>query len=159
MCLICDGYSEEQVMGAVDMHIRIHGYHLQLVEDDRPWAYTVGLTETFDHPELVVVGVELRSAEELIRIAVDVLKAGCDLDRGLAQHGAHTAVVHERYLDGEWFGNWMRRYDGELPPPGSFLQIVPPADWFCDCHRDSCPRLDAPDQAPFGNRAARRRRR
>lgn len=158
MCLICDGYSQEQAMGAVDMHIRIHGWHLALVEDDRPWAYTVGLSESFDVPELVVVGVKLGAAEKLIRLAVEVIMAGGELDRGLAQYGAETATVHERHLNGELFGTWVRRYDA-LPPPGSFLQVVPPADWFCDCHRDSCPRLDDPSQAPRGNRAARRRRR
>lgn len=59
MCFICDGGTEEEFQELVGFEIQLNGFHLQAVAGDRrrnPWAYTVGLLERFEHPELIVNG-------------------------------------------------------------------------------------------------------
>jgi hypothetical protein len=73
--------------------IREHGWHVVLVrggvDDDGPWSddpavqaayealftYTVGLTATFGHPELILVG-EWQHAHPFLNAVGDLVKAG-----------------------------------------------------------------------------------
>lgn len=67
MCWQCDhpnGNYLDHLLGL----IRDHGWAVQGVEGDRihaPWAYTVGLT-AYDRPELVVTGLPLPAATQLL---------------------------------------------------------------------------------------------
>jgi hypothetical protein len=60
MCFICDGGTEEEFDDLVDSCINGEpGWFVMGVYDaDGPpgWAYTIGLQERFDHPELVLTG-------------------------------------------------------------------------------------------------------
>ena len=92
MCLRCDGYSEEQIRRRRDLTIRVHGWLMAVVEDDDGpgWTYTVGLTESFGHPELLCVGVEADVQQTLVQSMADEIaesghvngQPGCQ-DRGL----------------------------------------------------------------------------
>lgn len=156
MCSICDGRSFEEVERGVDLSILIYGWHLAMVEASTPWSYTIGLTETFDHPELVVVGMELAAEQKLINMAVQLIERDGRLEPDeVAKRGVEVVSVHDRHLRDEWFGQWSNRY-GTQPPAGSFLQIIPPTDWFCECHSHATRRLDRADARPIVNRAARR---
>ena len=146
-------------MRGVDLAIRTHGWFLQMVTDAVPFSYTVGLTESFGHPELMMIGMELDRQSSVIRRIVEPIEQTGHVDTAdVAAAGITLVDVHDNHLDGDWFGTWVRRY-GHLPPAGAYLQVVPPAEWFCSCHQHSTPRFDRPGPIRVGNRAARRRRR
>ena len=46
-------------MLSLDLTIRTYGWQLHQITDDNPWSYTIGLLESYDHPELMVTGLEL----------------------------------------------------------------------------------------------------
>ena len=61
MCLMCQGWTYEQVAELQKKHIDDFGWSIVAVEGSRsaaPFAYTVGLTRFHDHPELVVTGLD-----------------------------------------------------------------------------------------------------
>lgn len=143
MCLRCDGYSEEQISGMTEMHIRVYGWSVVAVEEARPWSYSIGLLENFAHPELVVTDMEIRSAKALINAVADVVRRGngqpahCELQ----DRGVEMVVVGERHMRSRLFNSWTRYY-GEPPHAGDFVQILPPPEMYCACHRDKYRRLD-----------------
>jgi hypothetical protein len=138
--------------------IRVHGWALTQVDGGhRIWSYTVGLMESFGHPELLVVQIEFAAQASLIERLVEPIRTTGSLDPvELEQLGVSTAVVHPANLTGELLGDWYRRYD-DAPSPGSYLQVFAPDDWFCECHRGTTPRLDVPSRfAQQSSRAERR---
>lgn len=146
-------------MLTLDLTIRTHGWQLTQVTDAMPWSYTIGLTESYGHPELMMYGVELGTQNSVIRKIVDPIATTGSVDQPfLERQGVTLVEVHPNHLADHWFGTWSSFYE-RLPAPGSFLQIVPPADWFCDCHEHSMPHFELPGPIRFGNRAERRRRR
>jgi hypothetical protein len=57
--------------------VRRHGWFGADIRDaDPPFIYTIGLIETFDHPELIVFGLEPSQAAILLEALVDKLRAG-----------------------------------------------------------------------------------
>lgn len=63
------------------------GWAVQLVEEgasdtEPPFAYTVGLTESFDHPELVVVGQRPEMMQFMLNECADRVKSGTRLQPG-----------------------------------------------------------------------------
>jgi hypothetical protein len=158
MCLQCDGYSYEQSMLALDLTIRTYGWQLTQVTDANPWSYTIGLTESYDHPELMVAGLKLDTQSMVIRKIVDSIASTGSVDHAFLQsEGVRLVEVHPNHLAGDWFASWSNHYD-RVPPDGTFLQIVPPGHWFCDCHQRSMPHFELPGPTRFGNRVDRRRR-
>jgi len=156
MCIICDGRSFEEAARGIDLSIRIYGWHLVMVDDAMGWSYTIGLTETFNHPELVVVDLKLETGKKLVAMAVHLIERdGYLKPEELAKHGISVVTVHDHHLDGEWFGRWSDHYNAD-PSSGSFLQIIPPAECFCEDHKDTTRRLDRADAMPLANRATRR---
>jgi hypothetical protein len=144
-------------MLSLDLTIRAFGWQLVQITDTNPWSYTVGLLESYDHPELMVTGLGLDVQNRVIRKIVDSIKTTGTVDDTLHEReGIALVEVHPNHLAGDWFGTWSNFYH-RLPPPGSFLQIVPPSDWFCDCHQHSMPHFELPETIHFGNRASRRR--
>ena len=159
MCLQCDGYSYEQTMLALDLTIRTYGWQLTQVTAEMPWSYTIGLLESYGHPELMIYGVELDTQNTVIRKIVDPIVQTGSVDHAfLERQGVTLVEVHPNHLAGDWFGTWSNFYE-RTPPPGSFLQIVTPGDWFCECHRHSMPHFELPGPIRSGNRAERRARR
>ena len=158
MCLQCDGYSFEQSMLSLDLTIRTYGWQLHQITDDNPWSYTIGLLESYDHPELMITGLEFGMQNTVIRRIVGSIEKTGSVDHSLlADAGIELVEVHPNHLAGDWFGTWSNFYQRQ-PSPGSFLQIVPPSEWFCDCHQHSMPHFELPGPIHFGNRAHRRRR-
>ena len=89
----------------------------------------------------------------MIRKIVDSIETTGSVDHAfLEREGVTLVEVHPNHLAGDWFGTWSNFYE-RIPAPGSFLQIVPPSDWFCDCHQHSMPHFELPDPIRFGNRA------
>lgn len=144
MCLRCDGYSEDEVARSIDLAVRVHGWALIPVEDERPWAYTVGLLETYQHPELVVTDLELSVEVSIINWAVRQIASRGMIDEAeLARRELRAAEVHRSHDAGDWFGTWCRHYK-RFPSPGDFVQLIPAPTRFCSCHRHALTRLDRP---------------
>lgn len=60
MCMMCDGATPDEMRFMVYGHIEKYGWHIVYVENQKrsaSWAYTIGLSSRFGHPELAVVGV------------------------------------------------------------------------------------------------------
>ena len=145
-------------MRSIDLTIRAYGWQLLQITDTNPWSYTIGLLESYDHPELMITGLGFDTQNMVIRKIVDAIEKTGSVDHAFLERERVTLVeVHPNHLAGDWFGTWSNLYQ-RLPPPGSFLQIVPPSDWFCECHQHSMPHFELPDPIRFGNRADRRRR-
>ena len=148
----------EDAMRSVDLAIRIHGWHLTLVEASMPWCYTIGLMETHGHPELVVVDLKRDAAVELTRWAASIIERDGRLGEAMLERRQVEAVtVHDQQLTGDRFAMWANHYE-TMPPSGAFLQLIPPPDWFCGLHQNTTSRLDQADGAPVANRATRRHR-
>lgn len=57
MCIMCDGASLDEVRFGIHGIIDRYGWYIQGVEappGGRSWAYTIGLSAAFDHPELII---------------------------------------------------------------------------------------------------------
>jgi Domain of unknown function (DUF4262) len=167
MCLECDGYSRDEVLQAFDLHIRVHGWTLVQVQGDgETWCYTIGLTESFDHPELVLIDVELDRQPALVQRLVDVIQREGTLPyEHLLSLGLGVVDVHADHLTSDLFGMWAARYD-RYPEPGEMIQVVLAADGCCPFHSTATRRLDepgsrppAPTPFPGPNRATRRAKR
>ena len=127
------------------MQILVHGWSVAAVEAKRPWCYSIGVLETYAHPELVVMDIEIQTAHNLINyVGACVRDRGGILDRNALQaEGIRFVDVHESHLRTNLFGSW-KRYYGEAPRAGDFVQILPPSEMFCPCHQDAYRRLDRP---------------
>jgi hypothetical protein len=166
MCRICDGYTYDEVLRADDLIIRVHGWLLQHVEpgvgDCGGFGYTVGLLESYDHPELIAMDLDVDAQSALLRPIVEMIRTTGKLDHdALAAAGIDVVEVHPDHLHGDLFGSWCRRY-GRPPSPGDVLQVIPPACWFCPEHAGRITRLDQPgghtdpERSREPNRAERR---
>lgn len=170
MCLQCDGYSYEEAMQALDLQIRVHGWVLQHVYDDHTgesWSYTIGLVESYGHPELTMLDVKADEQDRVIRLLVDGIVTHGEMSPvTILAEGLEIVDVHPDHLVGDLFGTWGNRY-GFPPPPGTMQQVLLPSSAFCPCHADAVTRLDKPGPLPpryasqkrRPNRAERRRRR
>jgi hypothetical protein len=144
MCLRCDGYSEDDVLRAIDLNVRVHGFSMTYVEGSRPWTYTIGVTESKGHPDLVITDMEGPSAAPMLRWLYEQIDPADGIDSAaVAAAGVGLVRLDARYLTGYWFGDWVRRY-GRLPRVGEFLQVLPPGHVFCLNHRHADRRLDRP---------------
>jgi Domain of unknown function (DUF4262) len=55
-------------------NINEYGWHcVNVIEDDShpPWSYTIGLYETWDHPELIIVGRSRATSHEILKTLSD----------------------------------------------------------------------------------------
>jgi hypothetical protein len=145
-------------MLSLDLTIRTYGWQLHQITDRNPWSYTIGLLESYGHPELMVTGVRFETQNTMIRKIVDSIEKTGSVDQPfLDRQGVELVEVHPNHLAGDWFGTWSNFYE-RLPTPGSFLQIVPPPDWFCECHQHLVPHFERPGPIRFDERADRHRR-
>lgn len=163
MCRICDGYSNEELARELDLAIGLHGFTRVGVEDPdgSGWTYTIGLTETCGHPDLICIEIEPDVQRALVAaVAAIVVDTGSPPDPGsLAELDVELVEVHPRHLRGDLVDRWTQRYRHK-PDEGEFLQVLPGSSYFCACHAAVVRRLD--DPRPFGvpgpNRAQRRAR-
>ncbi len=84
-CAICQGEGIEAFRKTVLENIRSSGFHMTGVfsESGSPaFTYTAGLETTFNHPEIVIYGIEPRIAGHLLHAAVDVIRDGAAFKAG-----------------------------------------------------------------------------
>jgi hypothetical protein len=96
-----------------------YGWHcMNVVEDDGqpPWSFTIGLYETWAHPELIITGRSRATAHEMLSCLVAEIEDGRPPD--LTDPSAYTLVgipcrfleVHARhYTDYVGFARWFYR--------------------------------------------------
>ncbi|HNJ96772.1 MAG TPA: DUF4262 domain-containing protein [Ilumatobacteraceae bacterium] len=162
MCLECDGFSHEQVMRGLDLKIRTYGWALtQVDEGPSAFSYTIGLVESYGHPELIALDFDAKHHHPLISWLVDdIVEHGRITEARLALGGLRCVEVHPDHLVSDFFGGWANRY-GHLPRPGQAMQVLLPDEAYCECHAHAVRRLDRPGPLPpaLGHRANRAQRR
>jgi len=152
--------------------IASHGWAVVAVEPSRHddgWAYTVGLSEGFGHPEIIVRGASPPMALDLVDQIAELVSAGhqftpgdtIDLD-GPVIARVGLIDVDLSHVPGGRFDAWFSYYAriGHAPP-FSALQVLLPDGQHCCHHQVAVGRLDVPPSSLdgySGNRATRRAR-
>lgn len=135
MCVLCQANSLELAIELLTDDISIDGYAVASTPptDDRPrWVYTVGLEQTFDHPELLIVTCDTNEAIRALRAVVCEVEGDRhflpgDLvvtSQGEARIVEATAAQHQHPLLPMRYA-----YDlsiGHLPSPWPPLQVLVP---------------------------------
>lgn len=149
MCKMCEGATHEQMMDELDQLIRRHGYTVQLVTARAPWAYTIGVLETFGAPELIVTDLKDDALYKVLHTVVAcIADVGGPLEPDeIDEIGVTLLDVHPSHLDTSLFASWVARY-GRAPVPGEFQQVLPPPGMFCTYHGRHQRRLDRPGTSP-----------
>lgn len=139
MCLRCEGYSWEEIDRHHDLAIRVHGYLIrQVVDGASPWSYTVGLDESWGHPDLVCVDIAPDVQVALIgALVAEIAESGEIGARVLDDLDLELLVVDEEHFSDGMVAGWEGRH-ARRAVAGDFLQIVPGSSWFGGVQ---CPRV------------------
>jgi hypothetical protein len=124
MCEICDGMTGETSRRQRRESIDRYGWAVVLVEAEpvsSAWAYTVGLVESFDHPELIVTGLAPWPAGALLNELADYVRRGGRLTPGDIVSDPHRkplrfGKVHDAHWDHGTFAMWRDLYEHLGPP-------------------------------------------
>ena len=173
---MCEGFSLDEVLARDAESIAEHGFVVigvdgsdRGVDDPVAWAYTVGLLDAADHPELVIAGVSAETGgsvlSTLARAALDGerFEVGdtIDLGRGVAHVGAVDEIQRELGTFNMWDNH---QHHGTVRARElKVVQILLPSGFFGSDRGARQPRLDDPGarvdaRRPRPNRAERRRR-
>ncbi len=145
MCIMCEGGSLDDVLFDIHGAVERCGFFIQVVETDpveRGWAYTIGLSDGFAHPEFVVVGRTPQEARWILDVVGrDVVDATDSYRAGETMSLPHSRVgelveVHEEHFDRGLLANWSNYYSAlDRPAPRRALQIVELDPRYCRCHQ------------------------
>jgi hypothetical protein len=70
--------------------VATHGWHAIDVNDASPqFIYTCGLLTTFEHPELIIFGLESREAHSILAVMVEELRH----DGSFAKPGSYDDIL------------------------------------------------------------------
>jgi hypothetical protein len=135
MCFICDGGTEAELHDLIRHHIDDTGWFLMAVDPGNQrglWMYTIGLTERFGHPELVVtdaccqqcvapmlngIGVQVRTGR--------VFGVGAEAASADGPGRARFGAVHPRQWQTDRFNQWHAYYSGQPDAPEPIaLQVI-----------------------------------
>lgn len=133
MCAICDGWTYEEFLDDLHERVQRFGWALHGVEARRPWTYTIGLTERFDHPELVLAGVDNSLAGNTLNALGRMIAMGEQLRPGrahvtVAETELAFGSVHAVHISAGLVGMWRRYYVEHrpgAPPPLEVVQVLP----------------------------------
>lgn len=151
MCLMCEGWTADEVNADTDARIRRYGWTAVSVYEPGggpTWTYTIGLADR-GHPELLVADAKVERAMAVITDLATRVVGGESLADApsvtyLDEDEAALRDVHavhiERGLVGSWEGYYHWR--GGPVPPLRVRQVVLPDSEFCPCHQGTQPRLD-----------------
>jgi hypothetical protein len=77
------------------------GWHcVNIIEDDGhpPWSFTIGLYETYDCPEFIVIGRSRATSHEMLKTLADDIELNCPPD--LTDPDGHPLLgIHCRFLE------------------------------------------------------------
>jgi hypothetical protein len=167
VCDLCDGLTDGALMARTFERITTNRFTMFSVDGPAPWAYTVGLVESYDHPELVVTGLNVESSSVLLSGIAERVKTGERFDDPNAVAYVRGASVRfgevhpAQWLHGR-FNMWFGYYDWRglrLDPMA--IQIHWPLEWVCPAdrrrHREPLLDHDPGHDVNANNRAERRR--
>lgn len=142
MCIMCEGASHDDVLFNLHGHVLRRGWALQAVFGKPPdgpgWVYSIGLAATFDHPELVFVGMDLEVGASVINELGELIRSGSQFDDGdeveLPGGTVTFAEIHPVHIERGLVASWVNYYGslGRGLPPVCFLQVVLP-ERGCSC--------------------------
>jgi hypothetical protein len=138
MCVICDGATPDEFLFDLHGKIERYGWTCVAVEaghDNPSWAYTIGLSDRFDHPELVMVGLPPPDAYWVLGQVARHVRDGAGVEVGeriLVPRAGIDVLVGDVDPD-QWelgtFNQWLNYY-GALGPPypeQRAVQLILPA--------------------------------
>jgi len=131
MCSICDGTTYEEALEDLHECIDRYGWAVQGVEARRAWAYTIGLAERFDHPELVLAGVPWQASLPVLNALGTMVATGEVLEPGrvpvlVGEVELAVGAVHPVHLANGLIGMWDAHYEAYPPSPRrSVVQVLP----------------------------------
>ncbi|MEX2294139.1 MAG: DUF4262 domain-containing protein [Acidimicrobiales bacterium] len=132
MCSLCDGSTYEEVLDDLHHIVQHFGWALQGVKASPPWVYTIGLIERFDHPELVLAGVDISVAMGVLNALGTMIATGERLEPGrsgvsVAEVEVAFGSVHPVHISAGLVGMWQERYARQpgVPPPLEVVQVLP----------------------------------
>lgn len=180
MCFICDGGTDRELMARFEQRIEAFGFTMVGVGSGaKSWVDTIGLLETFGHPEMVVTALAIETAAGLFEGLVERIRAGESFtptspDAALHGRPLRVSAVHPTQWVHGRFAMWTNYYGerGFLPAQPAAVQILwpnqdgvcPPDRDFCHDHRNCQPLLAFPvasdvNAPPVGRQNSKRRRR
>ena len=119
---MCEGFSLDDVLALDAAQIAEYGFVIIGVDgsppdDGSPWAYTIGLLDAADHPELIIAGPSLETSGSMLSLLAhsvlddgdryelgDTIDLGASLDRGGGD--AVVGAVHEIHYVLDTFNMW-----------------------------------------------------
>lgn len=108
-CACCAGMTLDEVIADNLDIIERHGWAIQYVSGPQPWAYTVGLSLSFAHPELVVTGLDYRASGDLLNELGEQARGGDRLRPGPTWAGDRSVDlvgVHPMHWSTDLFAMW-----------------------------------------------------
>jgi hypothetical protein len=143
MCMMCDGYSLDEVLALQAAHLDVEQFLVQPVgSPDGPfehnWAYTVGLIESVGHDELIVAGADVELSYRLLMALGEAVLDGDRFEVGdRLQFGDVTgdvgfvAEVAPVQYQLETFNVWhnLESYGALTHGPLKAVQIIVPSHW------------------------------
>ena len=165
MCEMCDAAPSPNVRTLLDAVRHGRGYYTVSVTGERQWTHTVGLLESYDHPELIVARCKSDIAVAVLSDLGEQIEKGasffpCNPPAMAAGLAVTFGPVHAEQWNGRTFAIWHDHYRhaGGADPEPDAVQVFLPPDVFCPCHRHRQPVLAnaLTDIARVPNRTERR---
>jgi hypothetical protein len=101
--------------------IATYGWHcvgIHAEGDESPFAFTVGLFQTFGHPEFIIFGLASKVAHQILGLAVNAIRSGAPLDLSLPTDQllegypcCFVRVPESQYHEHVGFAVWYYRGD------------------------------------------------
>jgi hypothetical protein len=66
----------EEYLRRVEEEIEARGWHVTVVDDTPRYAYTTGLTRTYAHPEILVIGLPVTSIASVVQHVAEQVAGG-----------------------------------------------------------------------------------
>jgi hypothetical protein len=158
MCVMCDGWSWEEFRQQLQRWIDESGFALIPVTGSVPgfgWTYTIGLFDTFDHPELVAVAGRITNQADVLHALAQCVRDGERFKAGdtRALHGGEVGFVdvHPAHVARGLVDAWFRFHHETMRSTDrpTVLQVILAAEHRCHEHQETQPRLDNPSPASF----------
>lgn len=111
MCDMCEGRTLDQYLDRMRELVRTHGWALQSVHGRGPvgWVYTIGLIDSYGHPELLTIDTDIGRAATLLNHLGATIRDGTVLAPGPADaDGAQVELVavHPVHVCSDLMATW-----------------------------------------------------
>lgn len=130
MCAICDGMSWEEYERRTEMVFTVNGWVWTGVEptaSNPGWVYTVGLSENFDHPDLLIRDGVFEAQRDALRFVASAIADGYEgIEALVASSGLRMSTIDASELAWDVLIDWEQRY-GRRPDRHEMIELHLPA--------------------------------